>query len=442
MHDHRNPPPFPKGFIFGTATAAYQIEGAAAEDGRGPSIWDTFAHIPGNVKNNETGDVACDHYHRLEEDLDLIAGVAPHYRFSVSWTRIFPTGTGEINQQGVDFYNRLIDGLIARGVTPWLTLYHWDLPQALQDKGGWANRDIVQWFDHYAATCVRLFGDRVKNWMIINEPSVISYLGHALGIFAPGIKDERQYWACVHHLNMVVGTTFRTIKAIDPMLRVGSTYTPVPCRMVDAQDDAMVELLECAWHYNFLHPLFTGTYPDKVADYVAPFVQHGDAEIMKAELDFCGLQHYSPIYFEPDSGNILGARFGQGPDSLPKNDIGWVIDPAAFQDILEALNTRYPGKVWIVTENGIALEESLSDGTLEDNRRIDYLQQYMKAVQGAMASGMKISGYFVWSLMDNYEWASGYGPRFGLIFIDYAGNQDRTTKKSYVWYRNFVADQA
>lgn len=438
MQGHRNSNLFPKDFIFGTATAAYQIEGASTEDGRGPSIWDTFAHTPGNVKNNETGDVACDHYHRLEEDLDLIAGVVRHYRFSVSWPRILPNGTGEINQKGVDFYNRLIDGLIERGVTPWLTLYHWDLPQALQDKGGWASRDIIQWFDDYVRICVNLFGDRVKNWMVINEPSVISYLGHALGFFAPGIKDERQYWACVHHLNMVVGQSFRTIKSLDPSLQVGSTYTPVPPRMIDEKDNDMVPLMEGVWHYNFLHPLFTGTYMDVVADRVAPYVQPGDDIIMKANLDFIGLQHYSPIYFSRDDSRVLGVMFAEGPDDLPKSDLGWVIDPEAYQKILLELNDRYPGKRWVITEGGVALNDKLTDGRVQDDNRIDYLTQYLRAVRNAMDFGMNIGGYFVWSLMDNYEWASGYGPRFGLIFIDYEQDQARIPKKSYFWYKNFI----
>lgn len=434
---------FPPEFIWGTATAAYQIEGAANKDGRGPSIWDTFSHIPGNVANNDTGDVACDHYNRLDEDLALIAGVAPHYRFSISWSRIFPNGTGEINQKGVDFYNRLIDGLLARGIEPWATLYHWDLPQALQDKGGWANRDIVQWFDGYAETCIRLFGDRVKNWMIINEPSIVSYMGHALGVFAPGIRDESAYWACVHHLNMVVGTVYRKAKALRPELNVGSTYTPIPCRTVDPAENDVAQLMECVWHWNFLDPLFRGEYPEIVRARVAPHVRSGDGDIARTKLDFVGLQHYSPIYFTRSADKVLGADFAAAPAHLPKSDMGWPIDPEAFGKILLDLDRAYPGTAWVITENGISLHDARQpDGSVQDDKRIDYLTRYLGAVKGAMAKGMNIAGYFVWSLMDNYEWASGYGPRFGLVYIDYGNAQKRTPKKSYYWYRDLIEQQS
>lgn len=435
-------PLFPKDFFWGTATAAYQIEGAASEDGRGPSIWDTFSHTPGKTKNGDTGDVACDHYHHLEEDLDLIAGLVPHYRFSISWSRILPEGTGEINQKGVDFYNRLIDGLIARGVTPWVTLYHWDLPQALQDRGGWVNRDIIDWFNAYAEVCVRLFGDRVKNWMIINEQVMISYFGYATGFFAPGIQDEEQYWRVVHNTNLVVGSCYRMMKSMDPSLNIGSTYTPIPCRMHNEEDNDKIPLLHCIFHYNFLDPLFTGAYPDVVADKVQPYIKEGDAALMKVDLDFLGLQHYSPIYFKKNDAWVLGVEFAGSPDGLPTSDLGWVIDPDAFRDILLELHAKYPGVVWLVTENGVSLDDKYEDGAVSDPRRIAYLTDYLCAVREVMDAGMDVRGYFVWSLMDNYEWASGYGPRFGLIFIDYERDQARICKESYGWYKKLIVNQA
>lgn len=431
---------FPKGFIWGTATAAYQIEGAWNVDGKGPSIWDTFTHIPGKIQNGDTGDVACDHYHRWSEDLDLAKGVAPNYRFSIAWPRVIPNGTGQINQKGIDFYNRLIDGCLEKGLTPWTTMYHWDLPQALQDKGGWTNRDVLGWFEEYAATLHRHFGDRVRNWMVLNEPSVTSYLGHALGFFAPGLSDEKAFWASVHHQNVVVGKTYRQFKELDSSLRVGSTYTPVPGRAQTAEAAQLLEVWENIWNWNYFDPLFTGAYPEKSQAGVAPFIKDGD-ECVKTDLDFVGLQHYSPIYFGRDETKPLGVFFTQAQGDFETNDAGWVIDPEAFTEMLLRLQSRYGQRPWIVTENGICCADRVKNGQVDDPQRVGYFERYLKAVLAAMDRGMKIDGYFVWSLLDNFEWADGYIRRFGLVYVDYRNGQKRIPKTSYYWIKNTIAQK-
>ena len=435
---------FDKNFIWGTATAAYQIEGSWNADGKGESIWDRFCHTPGNIDRNETGDVACDHYHRWEEDFDILKEYnIRNYRFSIAWTRILPNGTGDINQSGIGFYNRLIDGLLARGIEPWVTMYHWDLPQTLQDKGGWMNREILKWFQEYADTLVQHFGDRVKNWMIINEPSVISFLGHAQGAFAPGIKNEDSYWRCVHHLNLVNGSVYKSLKERFPNLRIGTTYTPVPVHIhpdyeLNERNNALLNIWSAIWNENFFDPAFKGQYPSFAAASLKEIIKDGDMDICRCDFDFVGLQHYSPIYFKPNENKILGVDFSQRPADVEVSDAGWEIAPDAFKDCLLNLKKTYGDKNWIITENGIALHDDLNEqGQVDDVRRISYLTRYIAAMKEAMEQGVKIGGYFVWSLLDNMEWASGYHLRFGLVHVDYQ-TLVRTPKKSLGWYKEFI----
>lgn len=428
---------FPKDFIWGTATAAYQIEGAWDKDGKGESIWDRFAHIPGKIQNGDTGDVACDHYHRYAEDIDLAKGLAPNYRFSIAWPRIMPQGTGAINQKGVDFYNRLIDTCLEKDLTPWVTMYHWDLPQTLQDKGGWTNRDILNWFDDYSEVLKDKFSDRVQNWMILNEPSVTSYLGHALGFFAPGLADEKAFWASVHHQNLIVGRTYRQWKASHPHLRIGSTYTPVPGEPLSPDAQHKLELWENIWNWNYFDPLFTGKYPALSQNGIAEFWRDGD-ECIKTDLDFIGLQHYSPVCFDVDPAKVLGVFFAQTNKEGPKNDAGWIIDPEAFTGILLRLQTRYGQKPWIITENGICCADRVTGEGVVDPQRIDYLTRYLEAVLKAMDAGMKIDGYFIWSLLDNFEWADGYKRRFGMVYVDYRNGQKRIPKASYYQMKKII----
>ena len=444
MADRPDSSVFPEHFIWGTATAAYQIEGAAREDGRGPSIWDTFSHTPGKTKNGETGNIACDHYHRLDEDLDLIAALVPNYRFSISWSRILPDGLGEINQKGVDFYNHLIDGLLARGVTPWVTMYHWELPQTLQDKGGWCNRDIVAWFEYYAETLFDLFGDRVRNWIILNEPSVHSWLGHGLGFHAPGLTEEASYLSAAHNMNRVIGQIYRLMKQKNPDLNVGSSYTLLPIRP-EAYDTPPlnVAIMDAFWNRNHFDPLVLGRYPDVMAEHFAPYITAGDMELCKTDLDFVGVQHYNAIEAKRDPERVFQTFFGAKNPNTPKTDYGWTIDPDGFYECLMDFTKRYGNSIRImVTENGAAYFDTVEDGRSHDPRRIAFLHDYMQAMHRAISEGANIKGYFVWSLFDNFEWADGYDYRFGLIHIDYTNAQRRTPKDSYFWYRDVISANA
>lgn len=433
---------FKSDFIWGTSTAAYQIEGAVHEGGRGASIWDSFSHIPGNIRNNENGDIACDHYHRLDEDLDLIANLVPNYRFSISWSRILPQGIGEVSAEGVGFYNRLIDGLIERGVTPWVTMFHWDLPQALQDKGGWKNREILNWFEEYARTLSDHFGDRVKNWMILNEPSVHSWLGHGLGFHAPGLKDEQSYLSCVHHQNLVIGRTYRQMKNLNPDYRVGSAYTMVPILPdINERDEKAIETMDAFWNRNFFDPLMLGCYPACFAQMMKPYIQDADMEICKISLDFIGMQHYNAIEAKRDESRVFGVFFGDKDPATPKTDYGWRIDPKGFYDGFMDFTKRYGTEVaMIVTENGAAFFDKAQNGKCHDPRRVAFLDGYIRAMHDAIRDGARIDGYFVWSFLDNFEWADGYDYRFGLVHIDYANGQARTPKDSYYWYKQVVID--
>ena len=431
---------FPSDFLWGASTAAYQIEGAVSEDGRKPSVWDVFSHTPGKIINDENGDTACDHYHRLEEDLDLIAALVPNYRFSISWTRILPDGTGIVNQPGVDFYNRLIDGLIARGVTPWITMFHWDLPQTLQDKGGWTNRESVDWFFHYAQTLVSLFGDRVSKWIIMNEPSVHSWLGHGTGIHAPGLADDASYLSSVHHMNMAIGKTYKALKKDNPDFSIGSSYTLLPIRPEKPDTDPhAVACMDAFWNCNFFDPLCLGRYPDVMADVMTPYVKGGDMDVIKNDLDFVGVQHYNAIEAKRDERWIFNAFFGAKAEDTPKTDVGWTIDPDAFHECLIDFKNRYGDVPVLITENGAAYFDTLGeDGHCHDLYRISFLDGYIRAVHRAMKDGVNVIGYFVWSLMDNFEWSEGYKPRFGLIHIDYENGCTRTPKDSYNWFKTVI----
>jgi len=432
---------FSDSFYWGTSTSAYQIEGGVAEGGRSPSIWDTFCAKQGAIKNGHTGEVACDHYNRLDEDLDLIQGLGvKHYRFSTSWSRILPAGVGKINQQGADFYNALIDGCLERGVEPWITLYHWDIPQILEDKGGWTSRDVIDWFSEYADKVTDLYGDRVSKWMILNEPSVFSYIGYLRGEHAPGARDEQAYIKCVHNANLVVGKTYRDLKRKNANWKVGSTYTVMPLRP-EAEDtpQSAVDMMAAFWHRNFADPLFKGQYPDVFKEEFAPLIQPGDMETIKVNLDFVGIQHYNPIEAKYSEDQLFNVDFGNKPDDKPKTDIGWLIDPDAFYETLVGLKSDYGDFPIIITENGAAYYDKISeDGKIHDQYRIDFLNSYIASMKKAMDEGVNVEGYFVWSLFDNFEWSEGYGPRFGLVYVDYENDIKRIPKESYSWYRGFI----
>lgn len=436
---------FPENFIWGAATAAYQIEGAADADGKGKSIWDTFLARPENSLKGESGTTACDHYNRLEEDLGLMEKLGiKHYRFSLSWSRILPDGRPPANTPGIDFYERLVDGLLERGITPWATLYHWDLPQALQDKGGWINRDIIGRFCDYADTVTEKLGDRIGHWMILNEPSVSTLMGHGMGNHAPGLTGRDNYAAAAHHHNMVIGTIYDLLKAKKADWTIGSTFTRMPFRPAGNNVPGdIVAAWDSAWNGNFFDPLMLGTYPENMRALFENHIQDGDMETIKTGLDFVGIQHYSPIYVAEDAKGIFGGTFGGSPDpETPTTGIGWPIEPEGFYEALTSFKDRYgEEQPLVITENGIALyDKRAPDGDVHDDKRIAYYQAYIAQLHRAMADGVNVQGYFAWSLMDNLEWNEGYDMRFGLTFIDYDRNLERIPKDSFHWYTQLVSE--
>jgi beta-glucosidase len=432
----------PPGF-FGVATAAYQIEGAVHEDGRGESIWDRFSHTPGAVDGGDTGDVACDHYHRWEADLDLMAELGiESYRFSIAWPRIQPSGSGPVNQPGIDFYRRLVEGLLARGIEPVATLYHWDLPQALQDAGGWASRDTAARFAEYAELTASRLGDVVSAWITHNEPWVVTFLGHAHGEMAPGLRDWATALRVSHHLLLSHGLAVTALRGVLPAgAPVGITLVLHPAYpATDAPEDADAARLADG-HQNrwFLEPVLAGRYPADMLEHYAPTlgppdsVQEGDLATISQPIDFLGVNYYSPQRVVADPGNApLGFRPAE--PRPPLTAMGWEQDAGAFRDLLDRLGREYPDlPIWI-TENGAAFPDEVHDGRVDDPDRIAYLQAHLDAALGARAD---VRRYFCWSFMDNFEWARGYRPRFGLVRVDY-DTQERIPKASAAWYRDRI----
>jgi beta-glucosidase len=436
-----NPNSSTEPFLWGTATASYQIEGAVAEDGRTPSIWDVFSHTLGKVERSENADVACDHYHRYKEDVALMRELgAKAYRFSISWSRVLPEGRGKANTAGLDFYHRLVDELLGAGITPFVTLFHWDLPQSLQEQGGFCNRDIGGWFSDYAALVASRLGDRVNHWIMLNEPSVYASHGHALGIFAPGMKDLSAFFSVTHHLNLAQGLALEALRAANDSWRLGTTLSID--RGVPANDSencvAMTKRFSDLWNGCFLEPLLLGTYPKGVERELAPFVRAGDLELIRQPVSFLGINHYFSSYTEPDSKTLLGYRQISPPAGMPRTAFDWPINPQEFRDVLLWLHREYPCPPIYITENGAYFEDTLSkDGKVHDQSRIEFLEAYIGAMWEAVSQGVDVRGYFVWSLLDNFEWASGYRPTFGLIKVDYQ-NQKRIPKDSFYWYRDHI----
>ena len=436
---------FPEGFVWGASTASYQIEGAVEEDGRGPSIWDTFSHTPGKVVNGDTGDVACDHYHRYPEDIALMQrlGISA-YRFSTAWPRILPQGMGQVNQAGLDFYDRVIDAILGAGITPWLCFYHWDLPQALQDLGGWQNRDIADRFTDYAMIVHRRVGDRVKHYATFNEPNVISVLGHATGDHAPGLTDRKATFKTIHHINLSHGKAIAALRADkkDLILGIVNNLGPAVPASESEADQTAADYADAVWNRVFADPQFLGSYPALLQGDLAPYVQPGDLATIHQSLDYFGVNHYSPNYTKRDPGAVLGCSTVAPPKGAPLTGMGWEISPRAFYDQLMDIHQRYGPIPIYVTENGAGYEETVHpDGKVHDDQRVAFLEGYLGAVCDAIAAGADVRGYFIWSLLDNFEWASGYAKRFGLVYIDYA-TLKRIPKQSFEYYRNVAAANA
>ena len=429
-------------FRWGVATSSYQIEGAAFEDGRGLSIWDTFCKVPGAILNGDTGDIACDHYYRYREDLDLMKwlGVSA-YRFSIAWPRVIPNGVGAMNKKGVDFYDRVIDGALERGIEPWPTLYHWDLPQALQDRGGWNTLDCAEWFAEYAHLMAEKFGDRVKNWMTLNEPFCSAWLGHLFGVMAPGTKDLQIAVNASHHLLLGHGLAMRAIKDVIPSAEVGIVLNFTPSTPAGNSDDdlraaALADGFDNRW---FADPIFRGEYP---ADIVEGFgkevpILPGDMQAISAPMDFLGVNYYTRnvVKFDPSARPLH-----YSPVTVPgveRTAMGWEVHPDSFRDLLIRIHHDYGPKKMYITENGSAWNDVIENGAVNDSNRISYLERHLDALEAARGQGAPIEGYFAWSMMDNFEWAFGYEKRFGIIHIDYK-TQKRTPKASAHYYRERI----
>ncbi len=442
---------FPEGFLWGAATSAYQVEGAVSEAGRGESIWDAFCRQPGAVDGGDSGATACDHYRRWRTDLDLIGELGLNaYRFSLAWPRLFPTGDGSRNPAGFDHYDRLIDGLLARGVTPFVTLYHWDLPQALQERGGWRSRDTVDRFAEYADACFTAYGDRVRAWITINEPWIVGVLGHLHGIHAPGERDLRAAVTVMHHLLLAHGEAARALRIQDARARVGVAYSLFPnYPATDSPADR-----DAAWASDgyvnrwFLDPVHGKGYPQdmwqRYESLIGPLdmVRDGDLDVIASGSDFIGVNFYTDRVMRaaPESGPF-GWEVVPVPDGARVTDTGWAIVPDALTDLLLRLRAHYGVDLYI-TENGAVVNDGPGpDGAVRDERRVRFLREHLAAVHRAIEGGAPVRGYFHWSLMDNFEWAMGYAPRFGLVHVDYP-TQRRTVKDSGHWYARVVAANA
>ncbi|RSN07579.1 beta-glucosidase [Nonomuraea sp. WAC 01424] len=433
-------------FLWGTATAAYQIEGAVAEDGRGASVWDTFAHEPGRTRDGHTGDVACDHYHRWHEDIGLMSGLGVNaYRFSVAWPRVQPTGAGEVNPKGLDFYERLTDGLLAAGIQPVPTLFHWDLPQALQDQGGWMNRDTARRFADYAAIVAERLADRIPLWITLNEPFVHMAFGHAMGIHAPGQALLLDALPVAHHQLLGHGLADEGLRAAGVReVAITNNCTPVWAASQEEPDVKAADAYDILHNRLFNDPVLLGEYPDLSA--YAPtldFIHDGDLETISAPLDALGINYYNPTRIAaPPPGEVLPFT-DTGVTGYPTTAFGWPVVPDGLRELLTGLKARYGDALppIHITENGCSQPDELTGlGTVEDQARIDYLRAHIDAVMAARAEGVDVRGYFVWSLLDNFEWAEGYHQRFGLVHVDFATGR-RTPKASYEWFRERVAAQ-
>lgn len=443
---------FPDGFRWGTATAAYQIEGAAAEEGRGKSIWDTFARTPGKVFAGHTGDVACDHYHRYVDDVGLMRelGIGT-YRFSVSWPRIKPDGTGPANPRGLDFYDRLTDELLSAEIEPMLTLYHWDLPQDVEDRGGWAARDTAFYFSDYAMSVHKRLGDRISLWTTLNEPWCSAFLGYAVGVHAPGHHDQVKALAAAHHMLLAHGLATTRLRAAGAET-ISITLNLAPVVPADPGDPAEVDAanrVDAVLNRLFLEPVLKGgydLYSRKILDERGPagLVQAGDEQIIGQPIDLLGINYYNPCLVTARPGAPENPVYpgSEGVDFRPApgktTAMGWPIEPWGLTELLERLSRDYPGVPLIITENGAAFDDIPTEGAVADHDRVAFLEGHLQACHDAISRGVDLRGYLVWSLLDNFEWAEGYRKRFGIVHVDF-DTQLRTAKESALWYAKVIS---
>jgi beta-glucosidase len=430
---------FPLNFLWGTATASYQIEGAWNADGKGESIWDRFAHTPGKISNGDTGDIACDHYHRYLDDIGLMKQLGMKaYRFSVSWPRVLPSGHGRVNLPGLDFYDRLTDALLAANIEPFITLHHWDYPQALYEAGGWTNRSNLGYFADYSAVMAKRLGDRIQRWTTFNEPSVIAWDGYVSGEHAPGEKNMSKARQIIHNLMVAHGLSVQAIRGVNPILEVGIVLSQWGIDPASDNPDDIVAA-DHAWNARetvFLHPIFTGHYHPELIytlDGALPDIKPGDMALISQKLDFLGINSYSRSVISAKGGwleKIPGSEY---------TEMGWEVCAPAFRRLLNKINNDYSLPPIYITENGAAFKDEVSpDGKIHDKRRLDYLRQHFTQVRLAMKDGVDIRGYFVWSLLDNFEWGHGFSKRFGVIHVDNK-TLKRTIKDSGEWYSKVIS---
>jgi len=439
---------FPEDFLWGSAASAYQIEGAHNEDGKGDSIWDQFSHTPGNVANNDTGDVACDHYHRYREDVELMAFLSLQaYRFSISWPRVLPQGKGEVNQAGLDFYHRLVDELLDAGIAPMATLYMWDLPQTLQDEGGWANRDTVKNFQDYASIVYQALGDRVHLWSTINEPWVISFGGHYYGLLAPGMKDAETALQVSHHLLLAHGQAVQTLREMgDKRCKIGIVLnlTPIHPASEGAEDHEAASRADGYMNRWFLDPIFAGNYPEDMLTWFGdkvPAIEPGDIETISTGIDYLGVNYYTRLVVEAfPSETLIGLR-PIPVEGSEYTETNWEVFPQGLYEILIRLMNEYQPPAIYITENGANFSDEADEtGQINDVKRIEFLQDHFLQAHRAIEEGVPLLGYFVWSVMDLFEWDSGYSHRYGLIYVN-RETLERKVKRSGLWYKQFIQQQ-
>jgi beta-glucosidase len=437
-------PHFPPGFVWGVATSSCQIEGRG--DRKADSIWDTFARIPGTISDHSTPEIACDSYHRYPEDIALMTRMGVKaYRFSISWPRVLPDGTGQPDARGLDYYDRVIDALMKAGIAPWICLFHWDLPQALQDRGGWGNRAIADWFAAYAELMAKRLGDRVTNWVMLNEPQVHAIMGHGLGEHAPGLHGVEAMAAAGHSQNLAQGRAIAALRAIGgERFKLGTVMSLQPVRAAEglAANRAAAEMWDAAWNRAYLDPLFRGSYPARYLPLVEKLVQPRDMEEIRQKIDFLGVNYYAPAYQRSDPTALLGTTWGAVPPDMRTTGLGWPIDPTGLTEILAELRGQYGNPRVYITENGAFFQEApAASGQIDDRQRIAYLRDHIAAAHHAIAEGANLGGYFVWTLIDNWEWSHGFSATFGLAQLSRA-TLTRSPKASYDWFARIAHSNA
>ncbi|MHA4845904.1 GH1 family beta-glucosidase [Flavitalea antarctica] len=437
---------FGDNFAWGISSAAFQIEGAWNQGGKGVSIWDEFSHKKGKIRNGDTADISCDFYHKFPQDLTLMRSMnIQHFRFSLSWSRIFPAGTGNISKPGVDYYNHLIDFCLELGIEPWVTLYHWDLPMELQCKGGWSNREVIHWFENYVAFCVRTFGDRVKKWIILNEPMVFTGAGYFLGIHAPGKTNLDGFLSAVHHAALCQALAGAVLRSSRSDIRIGTTFS---CSLVQPASgspaDAMAaSRMDTLFNRVFIEPLLGEGYPLKdlkILQRLEPHIKDGDEQRLKFDMDFIGLQNYTrEIVAHSWLVPYMQAKIIKADErKVEKTTMNWEVYPPSIYAMIKQFGSYKNIPPIIVTENGAAFTDVVRDGVIDDAERKKYLQRYIAEVLKAKTEGVRVDGYFIWTFTDNFEWAEGYEQRFGIVHIDFP-TQKRTIKSSGLWYKKFLS---